>query len=104
MEGREGKKNWRLPTGEARTITRVDRKQGDDMYNRAETIEEERREGLHEPSSTALCVDFLESLFLLSLQPAISPYIFATTDLRAHTSLITQRVAMKKHKRTAMNP
>jgi len=40
-----------------------------DMYNRVEMAETWRKSGedLHESSSTAFCVDLLESLFLLSL-------------------------------------
>jgi len=78
--------------------------QGDDMYNvynRVETAEtlRKRGEGLHESSSTAFCVNLLESLFLLSLEPAVSPHVFATADLG--TNLVDN--AESSHEETQKN-
>jgi len=68
QDGRERRKE-KLASADRRNENNHEdgQKQGDGMYSRTETMEEERREGLHEPSSTTLRVDFLESLFLLSL-------------------------------------
>jgi hypothetical protein len=43
-----------------------------------------RNEKLDESTSTTLRVDLLESLFLLSLQPVISPHVCVTADSDTH--------------------
>lgn len=52
------------------------------MYKRVEATETRRKRGedSHESTPTALRIDLLEALFLLSLQPVVSPCIFAIMD------------------------
>jgi hypothetical protein len=83
----EGHSWTRLGWGEERKIDTANKKSEDNhedeqklrqrcAYDRAWR---KRGEELHKSSPTTLRVDFLESLFLLSLQPAISQYVIGIT-------------------------